>query len=291
MVETRKKKKTVTKKGSPAAKKHSAGPSRASEEMAAAGVGSSPPTVSGIAAISSSVSKKSTTSASPAAASLVLSNNQKPPAVPSADAVAFQADTDDEDEAPSPLGAMSEENKAIFKVTRFLPSDMQLANDGSKWYLVIMGQVYAIDVNFQVILDIAKDWYIKADREDCSLDAESVVVTVCDKFEDALTSAQKSGATQYVRPEQATEINPPAVERAVQHAMAGGESKSDVVTMDQITLGALSDTSNPHLRGSSVKSTGLSLADIQRSAIKGAIASNYPTPSFTASNPYATPPR
>lgn len=288
MVDTRTtKKKIVAKKGSPAAKKRSAGQPRAAEEMAAAGVGSSPPSISGAAASSPSLSKTST--ASGAAAAVAFLNDQKPPSVPSADEVALKAETDDEDDTPHPVEDMSEENRAILKVTRFIPNGMELVNDGSKWYLVIMGQVYAIDVNFHAILEIAKDWYIKANREDSSLDAESVVITVCDAFDDALTAAQNAGASQYVRPEQATEIYPPAVERAVQRATTGVASKSDVVTLDQVTLGALSETSNPHLGAKST--TGLTLADIQRSAIEGAIASNYPAPSFTASNPYATPPR
>lgn len=185
---------------------------------------------------------------------------------------------------------MSEENKAILKVSRFIPNGMELANDGSKWYLVIMGQVYAIDVNFHAILEVAKDWYIKANREDSSLDAESVVITVCDAFEEALTAAQNSGATQYVRSEQAPDIYPPAVERAVQRAITSVASKSDIVTLNQVTLGALSETSNPYLRGSKTKSTGLTIADIQRSAVQGAIASNYPASASAAVNPYATPP-
>ena len=133
--------------------------------------------------------------------------------------------------------------------------------------------------------------YLKANREDSSLDAESVVITVCDTFEEALTAAQNSGATQYVRPEQAPEIHPPAVERAVQRAITGGASKSDVVTLNQVALSALSETSNPYLRGSPAKSTGLTIADIQRSAVRGAIASNYPASASAAVNPYATPPR
>lgn len=290
MVDTRKtKKKTAAKKGSPNSKKRSTGPPSASQVMAAAGVGSPPPSFSGAAANNSSVSKKSSASVSATASSLALLNDQKPAALLSADETAIKADTDDVGEPP--LEEMSEENKAILRVSRFIPNGMELVNDGSKWYLVIMGQVYAIDVNFHAILEVAKDWYIKANREDSSLDAESVVITVCDAFEDALTAAQKSGATQYVRPEQASEIFPPAVERAVERAITDSASKSDVVTLHQVTLGALSETSNPLIRGSSAKSTGLTIADIQRSAVRGAIASNYPAPASAAYNPYATPPR
>jgi hypothetical protein len=290
MVGTRNtKKKTAAKKGSPNSKKRSTSPSNASQVMAAAGVGSPAPSISGATANGSSVSKELSASVPATASSLTLLNDQKPSAVPSANEIVLRAGTDDADEPAPSLEAMSEENRAILKVTRFIPNGLDLVSDGSKWYLVVMGQVYSIDVHFNAVLEIAKDWYIKANREDSSLDAESVVITVCDAFEEALTNAQNSGATQYVRPEQAPGIYPPAIEKTIEPA--GSAAKSDVVTLNQVTLSALSETGNPHLRGSPPKSAGLTVADIQRSAVTGAIASNYPAPVTAVYNPYATPPR
>lgn len=112
-------------------------------------------------------------------------------------------------------------NLATVKVTRLLPNfDSMDLEDESRYFVVTFLQFYAMARQFMVIYEIARDWFEKASRPDSSVDADGVVITVCDNLNEVLLSVAKIGANQHVPTKTAKMVCFPAVEAATGRATA-----------------------------------------------------------------------
>ena len=83
--------------------------------------------------------------------------------------------------------------------------------DETKIYLVILGKFYALSHKFKVILEVAVNWFLKAETPDSTVDAKGVYVTMYDSLDEAMQAAQNAGAIQHVPVEKAPEVNIAAV--------------------------------------------------------------------------------
>jgi hypothetical protein len=118
----------------------------------------------------------------------------------------------EEEESPTSVGVeiTSDNNRATIAVTRYLPSKLSVT-DETKIYLVILEKFYALSHKFKVILEVAVNWFLKAETPDSTVDAKGVYVTMYDSLDEAMQAAQNAGAIQHVPVEKAPEVNIAAV--------------------------------------------------------------------------------
>lgn len=151
-------------------------------------------------------------------------------------------------------------NRATLAVTRYLPSALNL-DDTNKIFIVILGKFYALSHVFKQLLDVAVDWYSKADSPLSSMDAKAVHITVCDCLDEAMSAVKDAGATQHVPIEEAFQISPLTVSAAVARAIHGEATASDIITIENANLSTVTQSS------STVLTPPKNIGDLHRSAI------------------------